>query len=120
RIRPLEGVDAAGNPAASWGRMTEAAVGKDSTTGHWELAGVVLDTPFPTYPGGFPPEVIEAFCREAGVPGVLGNRAASGTAIIADLGEAHQRTGKPIVYTSADSVFQIAAHTDTIPLDELY
>src|SRR5690606_38860036 len=120
RIRPLEGVAAVEKPAASWGRMTETAAGKDSTTGHWELAGVVLDHPFPTYPGGFPPEVIDAFCREAGVADVLGNCAASGTAIIAELGETHQRTGHPIVYTSADSVFQIAAHTETIPLDDLY
>ena len=120
RIRPLEGIEPVEAPAASWGRMTETAAGKDSTTGHWELAGVVMDKPFPTYPDGFPPEVIDAFCREAGVAGVLGNRAASGTAIIAELGEEHQRTGHPIVYTSADSVFQIAAHTETIPLDELY
>ncbi|MDX1419809.1 MAG: phosphopentomutase [Rubricoccaceae bacterium] len=120
RIRPLDGVEAVAAPAASWGRMTATAAGKDSTTGHWELAGLVLDAPFPTYPDGFPDEMIAAFCREAGVEGVLGNRAASGTAIIAELGEAHEETGRPIVYTSADSVFQIAAHTDTIPLDALY
>lgn len=107
-------------PAASWGRMTERAAGKDSTTGHWALAGLVLDTPFPTYPDGFPPEVVASFCERAGVDGVLGNRPASGTTIVAELGEEHQRTGRPIVYTSADSVFQIAAHVDTVPLDELY
>ncbi|NNF59227.1 MAG: phosphopentomutase [Rhodothermaceae bacterium] len=120
RIRSLEGVEAVAEPMASWGRLTETAAGKDSTTGHWELAGLILDQPFPTYPDGFPPEVIEAFLRETGVGGVLGNKAASGTAIIAEHGAEHQRTGWPIVYTSADSVFQIAAHVETIPLDELY
>ena len=107
-------------PAASWGRLTERAAGKDSTTGHWALAGLVLAEPFPTYPDGFPPDVIDAFCARAGVDGVLGNRAASGTAIVADLGAEHQATGRPIVYTSADSVFQVAAHVDVIPLDDLY
>ncbi|MEM0961945.1 MAG: phosphopentomutase [Bacteroidota bacterium] len=116
----VEGLDEVPAPAASWGRMTERAAGKDSTTGHWALAGLVLDTPFPTYPEGFPPDVVSAFCERAGLDGILGNRAASGTAIIADLGEAHQETGRPIVYTSADSVFQIAAHVETIPLDDLY
>lgn len=107
-------------PAASYGRLTETAAGKDSTTGHWELAGLRLDTPFPTYPGGFPPDVIDAFCREAGVDGVLANVPASGTAVIAEHGAAHQATGRPIVYTSADSVFQIAAHVETVPLERLY
>ncbi len=118
--RLVDGLDAADAPAASWGRLTERAAGKDSTTGHWALAGLVLETPFPTYPEGFPADVVDAFCEHAGVDGVLGNKAASGTAIIAELGEEHQRTGRPIVYTSADSVFQVAAHVDTIPLDELY
>lgn len=118
--RLVDGLADAEAPAASWGRLTERAAGKDSTTGHWALAGLVLETPFPTYPDGFPEEVIEAFCTRAGVDGVLGNRAASGTAIIAELGEAHVRTGQPIVYTSADSVFQVAAHVDVVPLDELY
>ena len=118
--RLVDGVGGAATPAASWGRLTERAAGKDSTTGHWALAGLVLDEPFPTYPDGFPPDVIDAFCRRAGVDGVLGNRAASGTAIVADLGAEHERTGRPIVYTSADSVFQVAAHVDTIGLDALY
>ena len=117
RLAGVESVDA---PEAAWGRMTERAAGKDSTTGHWALAGLVLETPFPTYPQGFPPEVIRAFCERVGVSGVLSNQPASGTTVIAQLGEAHQRTGRPIVYTSADSVFQIAAHVDTIGLAELY
>ena len=120
RIAPLAGVPAAPSPVASWGRLTERAAGKDSTTGHWALAGLVLDEPFPTYPGGFPSEVIGAFCEATGVAGVLGNRPASGTAIIAELGGEHQHTGRPIVYTSADSVFQVAAHVETTPLAELY
>lgn len=107
-------------PSASWGRLAETAAGKDSTTGHWELAGLPLETPFPTYPHGFPDDVIAAFCREAGVEGVLANVPASGTAVIAAHGEAHQASGYPIVYTSADSVFQIAAHVDTVPLEQLY
>ena len=118
--RLVDGLEAVASPVASWGRLTERAAGKDSTTGHWALAGLVLEDAFPTYPDGFPPDVLEAFCEQAGVEGVLGNRAASGTAIVADLGEEHQRTGRPIVYTSADSVFQVAAHVDTIGLDDLY
>lgn len=120
RIADLPGVAPVETPAAAWGRLTERAAGKDSTTGHWALAGLVLEQPFPTYPEGFPPDILAAFCERAGVEGVLGNRPASGTAIIAELGEEHQRTGHPIVYTSADSVFQVAAHVDTIPLDDLY
>ncbi len=116
----VDGLEVVSPPDASWGRLTERAAGKDSTTGHWALAGLVLEEAFPTYPDGFPPDVLEAFCQRAGVEGVLGNRTASGTAIIADLGEEHQRTGHPIVYTSADSVFQIAAHVETIPLEDLY
>ena len=118
--RLVDGVGDVESPAASWGRYTERAAGKDSTTGHWALAGLVLEAPFPTYPNGFPPTVLAAFCDRAGVEGVLGNRAASGTEIIADLGPEHQRTGRPVVYTSADSVFQVAAHTDTVPLADLY
>ena len=118
--RLVAGLPDAERPAASWGRLTERAAGKDSTTGHWALAGLVLERPFPTYPDGFPEAVIDDFCRRAGVDGVLGNVPASGTAIIAELGEEHQRTGRPIVYTSADSVFQIAAHVNTIPLEEQY
>jgi phosphopentomutase len=99
--------------------MAERSPGKDSTTGHWELMGIVLDRPFPTYPQGFPPEVIEPFEARTGHR-VLGNRPASGTEIIKELGEEHLRTGRPIVYTSADSVFQIAAHEARTPVDELY
>jgi phosphopentomutase len=101
------------------GRLFERSKGKDTTTGHWELMGIVTPEPMPTYPHGFPFEVIEEFAHRTG-RGVLGNNAASGTEIIEELGEEHQRTGKWIVYTSADSVFQIAAHEETIPLDELY
>jgi phosphopentomutase len=118
-IVPIEGVAAARSPVASWGRMGERSPGKDSTTGHWELMGCPLAEPFPTYPNGFPPEIIEAFEKAAGRT-VLGNRPASGTAVIEELGEEHLRTGRPIVYTSADSVFQIAAHEDVIPVRELY
>ena len=119
-IAPLEGVPPSENPGAHFGRMRERSAGKDSTTGHWELAGLRLDTPFPTYPDGFPPEVINAFLEKTGCAGVLGNKAASGTVIIDELGAEHQQTGYPIVYTSADSVFQVAAHKDTIALDDLY
>jgi phosphopentomutase len=121
RILELRGVVPCEGSACrgSFGRCAEVSPGKDSTTGHWEMAGVVLDRPFPTYPDGFPPEVIELFCLRIG-RGVLGNKAASGTEIIQELGEEHVRTGKPIVYTSADSVFQIAAHESVIPPDDLY
>jgi phosphopentomutase len=107
-----------GAPAIA-GRLLKRSQGKDTTTGHWELMGVVTAQPFPTYPHGFPFEVLDPFMHRTG-RGVLGNKAASGTEIIEELGEEHQRTGKWIVYTSADSVFQIAAHVDTIPLAELY
>jgi phosphopentomutase len=119
RIASLAGVAAADDPEGAFGSMTERSSGKDTTTGHWEIAGIVLDRPFPTYPGGFPPEVLDEFERRIGVP-TLGNVAASGTEIIAALGEEHVRTGRPIVYTSADSVFQIAAHVDVVPLERLY
>ena len=102
-----------------FGRMMELSQGKDTTTGHWEMAGIRLERPFPTYPDGFPPEVIAEFARRTGRQ-VLGNCAASGTEIIVRLGAEHVRTGRPIVYTSADSVFQIAAHEDVIPLEDLY
>src|SRR3954470_10463471 len=107
-----------GAPAVA-GRLLEHSKGKDTTAGHWELMGVVTEAAFPTYPHGFPHDVIDPFMHRTG-RGVLGNKAASGTEIIQELGEEHQRTGKWIVYTSADSVFQIAAHEDTIPLEELY
>jgi phosphopentomutase len=118
-LAPIAGVAAPADHQAAAGILCGRAVGKDSTSGHWELAGVVLTRPFPTYPGGFPAEIIEAFSRAIGRP-VLGNVAASGTEIIRDLGAEHLRTGAPIVYTSADSVFQIAAHEDVVPLDQLY
>jgi len=115
----LPGVPPDPAPIGCFGRMAEQAAGKDTTTGHWELAGVILDRPFPVYPNGFPREVIDAFTAAIG-RGVLGNKPASGTAIIDELGEEHMRTGKPIVYTSADSVFQIAAHEEIIPVEQLY
>jgi phosphopentomutase len=113
------GLPADSNAAGGFGRLTEVSPGKDTTTGHWEMAGVRLPRPFPTYPDGFPPEVMDAF-EEAIGTGTLGNKAASGTDIIKELGEEHVRTGYPIVYTSADSVFQIAAHEGVIPLPRLY
>jgi phosphopentomutase len=106
-------------PRAAIGRMAEASKGKDSVTGHWEMMGIVLDRPFPVFPNGFSKDVIDAFEQRIG-RGTLGNYAASGTTIINDLGAEHMRTGKPIVYTSADSVFQIAAHEDVIPIEEQY
>jgi phosphopentomutase len=115
----IEGVAPRGEPGSGHGRATERSAGKDTTTGHWEMTGVRLDRPFPLYPGGFPPEIIEAFEREIG-RGVLGNVPASGTEIIAELGAEHLRTGKPIVYTSGDSVFQIACHKDIVSLATLY
>ena len=112
-----------GNPApepvGAFGRMAEASPGKDSVTGHWEIAGLILDRPFPTFPNGFPADLIDTFERRIGRP-VLGNVVASGTQIIDDLGREHMKTGAPIVYTSADSVFQIAAHEEVVPLKELY
>jgi phosphopentomutase len=118
-ILPLPGVSPAASPAAAFGRMRELSAGKDTTTGHWELAGVIQTEPFPTYPAGFPREIIEAFVGETGCS-PLGNVAASGTDILRHLGEEHLRSGRPIVYTSADSVFQIAAHEDIFPVDRLY
>lgn len=115
----VAGVPPAANPAGCYGRLTERSAGKDTTTGHWELAGLLLDEPFPTYPDGFPEEVIAAFSEGIG-QGVLGNVVASGTVIIEQLGADHMRTGKPIVYTSADSVFQIAAHEEVVPVEALY
>ena len=118
-IKPLPGLPAAQTPAASYGKCALASPGKDTTTGHWEMAGIHLDIPFPVYPHGFPRDLISRFEDSIG-RGILGNKAASGTEIIAELGEEHILTGSPIVYTSADSVFQIAAHEDVIPLFELY
>src|ERR687894_668292 len=118
-VGPLEGCPPQPGAPAVAGRLVERSKGKDTSTGHWELMGIVTPQALPTYPHGFPFEVIEEFAHRTG-RGVLGNKAASGTEIIQELGEEHQRTGKWIVYTSADSVFQIAAHEDTIPLEELY
>src|SRR5437660_6147113 len=118
-VEPLEGCPPQPGAPAVAGRLLERSKGKDTTTGHWELMGVVTPQPMPTYPHGFPHDVIDPFMHRTG-RGVLGNKAASGTEIIQELGEEHQRTGKWIVYTSADSVFQIAAQQDTIPLAELY
>jgi phosphopentomutase len=119
-IRPLESVPPLDQLSGSYGRCALRSNGKDTTTGHWEMAGIILDQAFPTYPNGFPPSVIDRFVRETSVPGILGNYPASGTEIIKELGEEHVKTGKPIVYTSADSVFQIAAHEEVIPLERLY
>jgi phosphopentomutase len=118
-IKPLTGIPPAENPEGSFGRCTLASPGKDTTTGHWEMVGIHLDRPFPLFPHGFPPEIMQEFERRIG-RGSLGNKAASGTEIIQELGGEHMRTGSPIVYTSADSVFQVAAHEEVIPLWELY
>src|SRR5215467_9631541 len=119
-IRPLSGVPPSQHPRGCFGKCALRSNGKDTTTGHWEIAGIILERAFPTYPNGFPAAVIDRFVREADVPGILGNMPASGTEIIKVLGEEHVKTRKPIVYTSADSVFQIAAHEEVIPLDRLY
>ena len=118
--RQLAGVAPVESPRGSYGRCALRSNGKDTTTGHWEMAGIILDEAFPVYPRGFPAEVLDSFVAAAQVPGVLGNFPASGTEIIKELGEEHVRTGKPIVYTSADSVFQIAAHEEVIPVERLY
>ena len=118
-ITPILGTPPTDAARGAYGRMTESAAGKDSTTGHWEMMGVVLHKALPTYPHGFPPDVVAAFEQAIG-RAVIGNQVASGTEIIKELGEEHMRTGCPIIYTSADSVFQVAAHQDIIPLAELY
>lgn len=118
-IKPLAGIAAAASPSAAFGRCTLASPGKDTTTGHWEMTGIRLAKPFPLYPNGFPPEIMREFEGRIGRR-ALGNKAASGTEIIKEYGAEHMRTGSPIVYTSADSVFQVAAHEEVIPLWELY
>ena len=118
-IRPLQ-LPPLDQPTGSYGRCALRSNGKDTTTGHWEMAGIILDQAFPTYPNGFPSAVVDKFVKEADVPGILGNIPASGTEIIKVLGEEHVNTRKPIVYTSADSVFQIAAHEEVIPIERLY
>jgi phosphopentomutase len=118
-IAPLQHLHAAAAPIGAYGRGATHSPGKDTTTGHWEMAGVWLDQAFPVYPHGFPREIIDEFERQIG-RGTIGNKPASGTEIIKELGEEHVRTGKPIVYTSGDSVFQIATHEDVIPIADLY
>lgn len=119
RVAKIHGMAQVDAPIGAFGRMAERSPGKDSVTGHWEMAGVILERAFPTFPGGFPAAVIAEFERRIG-RGTIGNTVASGTAIIDELGEEHVRTGRPIVYTSADSVFQIAAHEEVVPIPELY
>ncbi|TVQ14075.1 MAG: phosphopentomutase [Balneolaceae bacterium] len=118
-IIPLPSVPPAGKPDAAFGKMRERSAGKDSTSGHWELAGIHLEKPFPTYPDGFPADVTEAFSKHIG-RGILANKPASGTRVIEEYGDEHVKTGKPIVYTSADSVFQIACHVDVVPIEQQY
>jgi phosphopentomutase len=118
-IARMPGVEPAIRPLAACGRLREVSDGKDTITGHWEMMGIVIENAFPTYPHGFPPRIIEPFEAVVGAK-VLGNKAASGTEIIEELGREHQRTGRPIVYTSADSVFQVAAHEDVVPLATLW
>ena len=122
-IGNIEGVNApkkCENAIGAYGRSKEASKGKDTVTGHWEISGVILEKPLNTYPQGFSKEIIDEFIKRANIKGILGNVVASGTQIIEDLGEEHVKTGYPIIYTSADSVFQIAAHEDVIPLERLY
>jgi len=119
-ISPIQGVNADLTKLGLFGKLEEASNGKDTQTGHWEMMGVVSEVAFPLYPDGFPNEIIDEFCKQAGVKGVLSNKPASGTKVLEDLGEEHQRTGMPICYTSGDSVFQIACHVDTVPLEKQY
>lgn len=119
-IKPLESVPAVDEAIGSWGKMREVSAGKDSTTGHWEIAGIHLNAPFPTFPKGFPENVVKRFCKKTGTDGVLCNKPYSGTEVISDYGPEHIETGKPILYTSADSVFQVACHTDVVDVDTLY
>lgn len=118
-LTDIRGVPPVSEAVGAYGRLTEISAGKDTTTGHWELAGLILERPFPTYPNGFPDEIVKEFEAQIGRK-TLGNYPASGTEIIEKLGDEHIQTGKPIIYTSADSVFQIAAHEEVIPIDELY
>lgn len=119
-IIPVKGVEPAPSPTAAYGLMDEASKGKDTMAGHWEIMGLIVEKPFPVFPGGFPDEIMQKYFKATGAAAALGNKPASGTVIIADLGEEHMKTGHPIVYTSADSVFQIAAHEEVIPLEDLY
>lgn len=119
-IIPIKGIKKSSKPIASFGKMKELSKGKDSTTGHWELSGLFVETDFDYFPNGFPKNITDKFLEISGCKGFLGNKAASGTEIIKELGDEHLRTGFPIIYTSADSVFQIAAHQEIIPLEKLY
>lgn len=119
-IQEFKGIEKTSTPTAHYGTMEEKSKGKDTTTGHWEMAGIVSEKPFATFPNGFPDELIQEFIKETNCGGVLANCPASGTAIIEKLNEEHHATKFPIVYTSADSVFQIAVDTDLIPLETLY
>ncbi|MDH7603733.1 MAG: phosphopentomutase [Melioribacter sp.] len=119
-IESIKGILPQANPLASFGKMIEISAGKDSTTGHWEIGGLKIEKPFPLFPNGFPKDIIDKFIEETKVEGILGNIPASGTEIIMQLGDEHVKTKFPIVYTSADSVFQIAAHEDVIPVKKLY
>lgn len=119
-IFDIKGIKKVEKPLASYGKMAEKSIGKDSTTGHWELGGIITNKQFPLYPNGFPDRIIDKFLELTGYRGILGNKPASGTEIIKELGDEHVKTGFPIVYTSGDSVFQIAAHEEVIPLNRLY
>ncbi|MFH0734267.1 MAG: phosphopentomutase [bacterium] len=119
-IAEIKGVNKTENPLASYGKMNEISIGKDSTTGHWELGGFAVTKEFPLFPQGFPKEIVDKFLTLTGYSAILGNKPASGTEILIELGDEHVKTGNPIVYTSGDSVFQIAAHEDIIPLARLY
>ena len=119
-IIPIKGINVISNPAASYGKLSEQSKGKDSTTGHWELSGLFVETDFDYFPKGFPTSITDKFLKLTGCKGFLGNKAASGTEIISELGDEHLKTGFPIIYTSADSVFQIAAHEKVISLEDLY
>ena len=119
-IELIKGIQKVKTPGASFGKMAELSQGKDSTTGHWELSGLHVKTDFSYFPGGFDSKIVDKFLKETGCEGILGNKPASGTIIIDELGEEHLKTGFPIIYTSADSVFQIAAHEEIIPLSKLY
>lgn len=119
-LHSIKGIPPHAEPKASYGKLAESSIGKDSTTGHWELGGLKIDYEFPLYPNGFPQELLDLFIEKTGSKGILGNKAASGTEIIKELGDEHVRTGFPIVYTSADPVFQIAAHEDIISVEELH
>ena len=119
-IKDIKGIKKIKNPLASYGKMKEVSKGKDSTTGHWEIGGLYVDTDFSYFPDGFPKNIVDKFLKLTGCKGILGNKAASGTEIIKELGDEHVKTGFPIIYTSADSVFQIAAHEEVIPIERQY